>query len=266
LVLNDLHTQSTKDDTTAEFAETIDGRFTELFRTETGMGAEDAWQNISAVIDTYDVDGILMAGDMVDFASSTNYELFGLGLQKIKTPILYTRADHDVSAWYNSDGTYTNEDGWKAHNNFSSVAGPVSNDEILVWEAEDYILLGWNNSCYQMNPTGLEVAKEVFSKGKPVILVTHVPLDTGDDGLYESSIEVYDGVHAKLWGGRNCFYQPDDTTQQFLDMCLSEDTPLSAIVCGHLHYEYDARLNDEVTEYVLAPSYLGNMCRINICK
>ena len=266
LVLNDLHTLMTTDDTTSEFATDISGRFTGMFRTNTGMASEDAWQNISAIIDNYKADGIIMAGDMVDFASSTNYELFQMGLNKIQTPILYTRADHDVSAWYNSDGSYTNEDAQVAHNSFTSAGGNVSNDEILVWEFDEYIILGWNNSCFQMSSSALEKAREIFAKNKPIILVTHVPLDTGDDGLYESSIAAYDGVHAKLWGDRNCYYQPDDNTRQFINMCLDKNSQVRSIICGHLHYQYDAPVHDDVMEYVLAPSFQGSMCRLHILK
>lgn len=260
LLLNDAHMLLTADDTTGEYYDTVYQRYAGWALTSTGTHSADTWQNISAIADAFETDGILMAGDMVDFASSTNYELFRQGLDKIKTPVLYARADHDLSAWYNSDGSYTNEDGKEAQKNLADY------QDMMVWEKENYIILAWNNSTSQLTPEGLRVAKETWSKGKPVILLTHVPINSPvDSGLYEAACAYDPQNRAKLWG-EHCLYVPDAVTQEFLDMVLDEASPVRAVLSGHLHFQYDVRLNSHLMEYVFAPTFEGNMARITVVE
>lgn len=272
LLLNDLHMLLTTDDTSEEFWQTIQERYANWALTSTGMHSADTWQNLSAILDSYHADGILMAGDMVDFASSTNYDLFQRGLSKISTPILYARADHDTSAWYNSDGTYTNDDAAEAHNRL--YAGNITDDnstgsltpqaDIMVWDKGEYYIIAWNNSTSQLTEEGLEVAKNVFATGKPILLVTHVPINsTIDDGLYNASKEFDDRNRAKLWG-ENCLYVPNDVTREFIDMVVEENSPVRAVLCGHLHFRYETKLNSRLTEYVFDPTFAGNMVRVTI--
>lgn len=274
LLLNDLHMLLTTDDATEEYWQTINDRYANWALTSTGVHSADTWQNISAIVDAFGADGILMAGDMIDFASATNYDLFQRGLDKISTPILYARADHDTTAWYNSDGSYTNDDAKSAQNELragnaadgDALTGMMEQNDVMVWDKGEYYIMAWNNSTGQLTEAGLSVAKEIFAEGKPIILVTHVPINSPvDDGLYEASKEFDDRDRAKLWG-ENCLYIPNDVTQNFIDMVVAEDSPVCAVLSGHLHFAYETRLNSHLTEYVFDPTFAGNMVRISVVR
>ncbi len=266
MILNDMHMLLTTDDTTEDSAATIQQRFSDWALTSTGVHSADSWQDISAILDYYKTDGILMAGDMVDFASSTNYRLFEKGLQKITSPILYVRADHDVSPWYNSDNSYTYDDAYAAQESLESGGSMTEVDDLMIWEEDSYIIMGWNNSCNQMTETGLETARKILSEGKPVILLTHVPLDSYvSDGLNKAARDFDPEGRAKLWG-QDCLYKPNDVTGEFLDLLTAENSPLCAVISGHLHFEYTTMLTDSVVEYVLAPSFEGNIARLKIME
>lgn len=84
-----------------------------------------------------------------------------------------------------------------------------------------------------------------------------------DDGLEKEARKMDDQGRAKLWG-EGCLYQPNETTQKFLDMVLVEDSPVAAVFAGHLHFKSTVPLNERITEHVLAPSFAGNVGVINV--
>ena len=267
ILLNDLHMMLTTDDTTEEHRDTIYQRYSGWALTSTGVHSADLWQNLSAILDSYQADGVLMAGDMVDFASGTNYELFQRGLEKIRTKILYARSDHDMSAWYNSDGSYTNQNAYDEQTNISSKLDNLEPmQDIMAWETSQYMIVAWNNSTYQMSQQGLQRVKELFSKGKPIILLTHVPIDSPiDKSLYETAKQVDPENRAKLWG-EECLYVPDDVTTEFLQMVEAETSPVCVVLSGHLHFEAEVMLNSHCKEIVFAPSFAGNIARLVIVE
>ena len=253
MVLNDQHSLLTYGESTEENHEVIDTRYSQMFVTPTGVHSEDCWQNISAIIDTFDVDGILMAGDMIDFESEANYHFFKKGLEKIKTPILYARADHDRGLWYQADDSTSNAEDLG-----------LENEDVMYWDMDSYYILAWNNSTSQMTEKGLAKAKEIYAKGKPIILMTHVPLcPTEDMGLVEAAKAFDDKDRVKLWGN-NCLYMPNDTTQEFLDLIYEENSLIKAVISGHLHFEYTGKLTENAIQYVLAPTFEGNMTRVKV--
>lgn len=55
-------------------------------------------------------------------------------------------------------------------------------------------------------------------------------------------------------------------TQNFIDMVVAEDSPVCAVLSGHLHFAYETRLNSHLTEYVFDPTFAGNMVRISVVR
>ena len=69
----------------------------------------------------------------------------------------------------------------------------------------------------------------------------HVPLKSKvDDGLSDASKAAWQN-RALLWGA-DCFYNPDEVTQQFLDKVFAEDSPVVAVIGAHLHFAYEDQL------------------------
>lgn len=61
-----------------------------------------------------------------------------------------------------------------------------------------------------------------------------------------------------LWG-TDCFYSPDEVTQQFLDMVFAEDSPVVAVIGAHLHFVYDDQLTEKIPQYVFDASFKGTV-------
>lgn len=286
LYVSDLHIITENDQISPTELENVRARM--AWSSYAGMTAEDAWPIWVDYLNIIENDGILFGADMVDFGSRSNVECLKKGLDRLESPWLYVRADHDyLPACLN--GVYEPESigyqekiaGYKRHEEDGegkhrkhhmppkSIDGAYG--DVMSMEYEEFIVVGWNNSTAQMTPDGLEKMKELFAMGKPIVLLTHVPIqplseaegqneqgaasDSDSEKEYKSltgaSKEVQ-GERALLWGkqGSECFYQPNETTQEFLQMIYDENTPVVEILCGHLHFSWDGRVTEKIHQHV----------------
>ena len=83
-----------------------------------------------------------------------------------------------------------------------------------------------------------------------------------NDGLSDASKAVWQD-RALLWG-TDCFYSPDEVTQQFLDMVFAEDSPVVAVIGAHLHFAYDDQLTEKIPQYVFDASFKGKVGVITV--
>ena len=211
LAINDMHVEAMDATVEENYKQTVVDRFNGMFVSNTGIPSMDMWNGISSIIDSYNADGIVCIGDMIDYNSETNAELLRMGYEKIKTPYTYLRADHDLGEWY-TDGKVSPETAVEVSKGIAPWA------EVYVIDYDEFYMVGWNNSTSQLSDEGLKQMKEIFAKaqkeGKSILLSTHVPINsTVDDGLERTSREVDDKGRAKLWG-ENCLYTPNSTTQE----------------------------------------------------
>lgn len=256
LAINDLHDFALDNSVSDENIQTIYDRYNMLFRSTTGVHTLDLWNGLSAIIDSYGADEVIFIGDMIDYSSPINSDLLKRGLTNIKTPYIYLRADHDLGMSYAIDPSYDVA--------LQRTAEIAEYEDVIIKDFGEFYLVGWNNSTSQLSNEGLQTMKEVFAEGKPIILATHVPLDSiVEDSLYETSKAVDPKERALLWGER-CTYKPDDTTEEFLEMIYAEDSPVQAVLAGHLHLKYTVKLTDKITEYVFPPAFSGNITMITI--
>ena len=255
LTLNDLHMEAMDITVMEPYRQIVHERYAG-FCSGTGVKNIDMWNGLSSIIDSYQADGVCFLGDMIDYNSDTTVDLLGIGMEEISAPCMYLRADHDLGIWY-TDGMLTIED---AIANSSNVA-PWS--DIYVQDYEEFFIVGWNNSTSQLTEVGLQQAKEIFEQAKelnkPIILLTHVPINSLIDVGLETQARQYDSQgRAKLWG-RDCLYQPDQVTEEFLEMLVADDTPVRAVFAGHLHFPYAVNIRENVPEYVMEPAFYGGI-------
>ena len=125
-------------------------------------------------------------------------------------------------------------------------------------------MVGINNNTSQISKKGLKKIKEVWQQGKPVILAMHVPLLSQlSDDLDKASKEAWQD-RALIWGNKDCYYEPNERTQEFLDMVFAEDSPVVAVIGAHLHFAHEDQLNDKIVQYVFDASYKGTVGVITV--
>lgn len=211
-----------------------------------GATAADAWPVWTDYLNAVQSDGILFGGDMVDFASDSNIACLKKGLDRMNRPWLYVRADHDLEPFFLN--------GVPKEKCLAGQAEISSCEEVTVMEYEEFLVVGWNNSTTQLTQAGLDRMKETFSLGKPIILLTHVPIaPLADDSLAEKSREAWND-RVLIWG-EGFAYQPNETTGEFLRMVCDENTPVCAILCGHLHFTWDGQVTEKVREHVFSAAF-----------
>lgn len=261
LTVNDMHIVTMDDSVQDAYVSTVQQRRDALFISDVGKHSIQTWDGISAILDSYQADGIVFIGDMIDYSCEKNASILKAGLAKIQTPYTYLRADHDLGVWY-TDGAMTSDEA-KAIS-----SGTATWQDVFVVDYGNFYLLGWNNSTSQLSEEGLAAATELLTRakneGKAVILATHVPLNSTIDSGLEEAARAADGEgRAKLWG-ENCLYQPNEVTGEFLEEVLAEDSPVVAVLSGHLHFKYTTQLTEKITEYVMDTGFRGKIGVIKV--
>ena len=237
--------------------ETVKARRDKAFRnSQTKLSALEVWQRLIPVLNRSNADAVLLGGDICDFGSLSNIQAIKDGLAQLTKPYLYARADHDISPW------------WLAERKLDEVAALEQsidgNEPVQVLEAEDLMVVSFNVSTSNLPAEGLKRFKEVYAKGKPILLVTHVPIYTPlavSLGLESMS---RDSQQRNLTWGKGCYYSPNATTQEFLDMVLAEDSPVVGVMAGHLHFPWRGSLTLRTTQYLCGAAYQGKIGVISL--
>lgn len=210
------------------------------------MTAAQYWNNLPELLDSCNADALLFGGDMIDFCSSSNVEILKQGLDKLVTPYLYVRADHD-SAPYHCDKL--------AEAFCNSLHATIDGNAEVQWmEFPELRIIGLNNNTSQISEAGATQMAELLLIEKPTILLTHVPFDSVlDTSLQEASKTVWQN-RALVWG-KDCYYQPDKNTEKLMNMIYDMNSPIKEILCGHLHFTWDGQTTDHTHEHVFSPAF-----------
>ena len=221
-----------------------------------GKQAGDYWtEELAMQLNEAKPDAILFGGDMIDLCSEATIQKLKDGLNQISVPWMYIRADHDQGTHWLAEPD--------AEKNAEMQTSICSNDNVLVMEYDDFIIIGINHSTSQLTEEGLEQAKLAFEKGKPIIIVTHVPLHSEVD-------PTLDEVSRAVWQDRNLSWGPDtnyvpnETTQELMDLIYAEDSPVVEVLAGHMHFTWDGMITDKIHEHVFSPAFSQNIGLITI--
>jgi len=252
LYLSDMHVIIPSEELAENEIATVTAR-QESFKNVLGKSSSEIYQALISSINKTDIDAVLMCGDMMDYLSKSNWDYLKVGLDSLKVPYLYATADHDLSTWWTN---YSEEES-------VTLKGSMQLKSVNRIEYDEFVILSVSESTSQLTEEALKEIKEVFAIGKPIILMTHVPLEpTEDKGLEEIS-RTYKGDRNLVWG-KEAYYIPDDVTQEYLDMVYAEDSPVVAILSGHIHVKYTGMLNENITQYVSNPAFLGEVNLVTI--
>ena len=130
------------------------------------------------------------------------------------------------------------------------------------------ILLGINKQQIFYEESDFRNFEKEIKKNKPVILALHVPIEpvTGDKALIQKCDEIYGKNASKKYQlimGQNGRV-PNHITQKFIDLALSEDSPVIMVLAGHLHFYHRDMLNDKIVQIVTGPAYSGEALKITV--
>lgn len=247
-ILGDVH---------AEYLDAINKRYEELSVTADGIHAEDLWPEIINYLNYNEFDGVIFGGDMMDYCSNSNISRIKEGMDRLRIPYIYVRADHDYGAYYGGV-FFTETEARELHR-------AIDGDEIAYkfWDRNDFIVMGIDNSTKDMPEYYLNMVADVYTRGKPVIMATHVPYESQlDSSLAELSMQVRNTIY--YWSDASDRYKPNDITRQYLDLIYSDDTVVEQVLAGHVHASWDGMISQQVPQHIFAPAFGGNIGVIHI--
>lgn len=203
-------------------------------------------------------DALLLGGDILDSPAPSNIEFLGHSLQNLEIPYLYAVGNHDWTyPW-----EYMTETGAQ---NYLPLLSPYmeSNTAIHSLEWNDFILVAVDNSNNQIHPDALEEYRRILSQKKPVLLLLHVPFYT--EGLLKEASAVWPNS-VVLGGGVHGGIYPNDVSAQFMSLTTAADSPVAAVLAGHVHFSHVSTLEGEkkVPQIVGDAGYKGKATLIRI--
>lgn len=203
-------------------------------------------------------DALLLGGDIIDSPSASNVKYLSSALDTLNVPYLYTLGNHDWTFPWD----YMTESGTAE---YLPLLAPYmeTNTAIHTLELDDFILVAVDNSNNQIHPDALEEYRQILSRKKPVLLLLHVPFYT-EELLARTSAVWPNGV--VLGGGIHGGIYPNDVSAQFMSLTTAADSPVVAVLAGHVHLSDESVIDGEkdIPQIVGDAGYKGKGTLIHI--
>lgn len=260
--INDLHliTDTEPGDVLEENLSTVAERYNTFAVTSDGVHADELWPEIIKFLNYYDFDGVVFAGDMLDYCSHSNMAVLSEGFESLKYPkekIMYIRSDHDYGGWYGG-GVFTDADGFALQSEFFDQ----DEGENCI-EFDEFLIVGVNKSYQNLSDNRLSFLNEKMDMGKPVIMVTHVPFYSEEDPSLESfSMETRNRIY--YWNKENSTYSPDANTQEFIDDMYDEDSNVVQLLAAHMHAAWDGVVANDLRQHIFGPAFEGRIGIVHV--
>ncbi len=250
------------DDRDTAVAEKAAQRY-QMFASLAKNPADVNFSHMMEIVKQMKPDLLVLAGDITDSAMEASIDFVKTELEKAGVPWVYSMGNHDFE--YGSE--YFSA---KAYDDYLPRFSAVSNTE-NGWQAleyDDLIVFMTDDASNKIGAAALEALKEYGAKGKPIVLVNHVPIEpqTEDKSLWAKSIEVWradgNGRSRVLLGYNSCI--PDGTTAEFLSYVLAEDSPVKLVLAGHVHFYHRDSLNEKLEQIITGAGYEGEFTKITL--
>ena len=250
LWISDLHICSGPDDpdVTDDHREEAAERYG-MMKDASGLTSGEVWEQLSAQIDSCEADFVIFGGDMVDYASEANLTKLREGMDRVRTPWMYLRADHDYGRWYSDMGIKRMR---KLHRSIAPQ------NRLWITRFKDFAVAGLDNTTTAVTEETLEEFRVLCREGLPIILCTHVPFDSGMGdcaSLAQLSRDLWED-RVLCWGDGDSY----DTSggacmKELMELITAPDSPVCAVLAGHLHASWDGRLTDTCTQHVFSAAF-----------
>ncbi len=230
-------------------------RFDE-FQNDEDIASAEQFEHWMDYANEQKVDALLLGGDIIDYPSAANIEHLEENLKKLQTPYLYALGNHDWTFPWEYMTQYGEE-------TYLPMLEPYmqSDSSFHELEFEDLIIVAVDDSANQVDPEALEEYRNILKKGKPVILMLHVPLLT-QSVLTKAKETWSSGV--VLGGGNYGGIYPDEVSSEFIELTTAADSPVAAVLAGHVHFYDKDQINDHIVQIVGDGGYKGEALLIRV--
>lgn len=201
-------------------------KYNEPLEKEQEISAAEHYNNLISVCS--DADGVLIAGDTMDYVSQASLNVMEQGLKRLKIPFVAVCGNHE-SVEEIPDGMLLS----------------CMKDPVYVCDTGDILLVGINNSNRKITEEQFLKLEEIFSLKKPIILTMHIPIMTNENREILKDCGEY-------------FYMEESANKRLRDMIIRDNSPVLAVLTGHLHFTLNNDLGG-VMQYGSSQGIAGNI-------
>lgn len=235
----------------------------QAFEQESGKIATRTFHNLITEAIKGHTDLAVFAGDITDSAMYASIDFVQKEVDRLDMPYLYVTGNHDFE--YGDE--YFSKKAYR--NYFPRLQGLTgTTEQYVIWENEDLVVVGINDKNNQFSKSAVEALLPLMQGDKPVIVVLHVPLQPQyENSELEKQADTIWGLSAKgrcrvLIGETAC--KPNKTTQKLLDAIFDENSPVAAVLAGHIHFYNQSMLDGKAVQMVTGAGYYGDAVRVHI--
>lgn len=235
----------------------------QAFENESGKAAVRTFRNLITESIRSEADLTIFAGDITDSAMYASIDFVQEQAGRLKKPYLYVTGNHDFE--YGDE--YFSK---KAYREYFPRLEPLTKTEeqYVIQEYEDLAIVGINDKNNQFDKKAVQALLPYMQGTKPVILVLHVPLQPQyeDSALEQQANDIW-GLSGKgrcrvLVGETAC--RPNQHTQELLDAVFAKQSPVAAVLAGHIHFYNRSMLNGSLAQVAAGAGYYGQAVRIHL--
>lgn len=235
----------------------------QAFERESGKTAKKTFHNLITEAVNGQTDLTIFAGDITDSAMYASIDFVQKEISRLNMPHLYVTGNHDFE--YGDE--YFSKKAYRDY--FPRLQGLTGTQkQYAVWEKEDIVVIGINDKNNQFPKSAVSELLPILQGDKPVIVVLHVPLQPQyENSKLEQQADDLWGLSKKgrcrvLIGETAC--RPNKTTQKLLDAIFDKNSPVAAVLAGHIHFYNQSMLDEEAVQLVTGAGYYGDAVRVHL--
>ena len=202
-------------------------------------------------------DALLIAGDAVDYQDEATADWMGERLTALKNEgidTLYAFGNHEGASYVESIPDYR-----AYYYLYTDVMGGDPSFQIM--DMRDLLIVAVEDSMRDITEIQLDRMRSVIAEAKEreisIILLLHIPIFA--DELAPSVL--------KIWGPSfmlGSLAEDSPTVHEFCNLIKSEDSPIAAVLAGHIHYSQKGYVSQGRMQYVSAPAFEGFVYDITV--
>lgn len=197
-------------------------------------------------------DMLFLTGDIIDFPSDANLSLLKSCVRNSPVPSMYITGNHDWSFFDNYNSAY-------ARQTYLPQLAEISggNTAFHYVEYEDLIVAALDNAMDEVPGEALNGLRKLCQGTKPIILLMHIPM----------TVETLTQPTKNVWGRDICMGPGGvgywiDTVYGLYQLVAVQETPIVAVVTGHVHFSHEDTLPNGVPQIVTGTASQGGLCRV----
>lgn len=229
----------------------------DTFSNSIGVTSAEAFPAWIELANLMGVDGVLFGGDVLDYMTEKNVNYCKSEIDKLKIPYIYTMGNHD-----SYDALHIYGGGRHDTNEMLDNFFIEGSRDFQILDYEEFYVVSINNGSKRITQDVLNRFKYIYNEKKPIILILHIPFTTTEtEQLNQDTIDKWGSV---ILMGPNSSKEYDEVTMEFYDLVLEENSPVVAVLAGHIHMYHKDMLNENIVQIVSDTSSNGSGIVIKI--